>query len=208
MTLLPISVTLSMESMQYVVLFIIQRGPKTISLANLYITKCQTGWSTYMDTTQLVSGSWWWDLSQISHECAEIMRDLVEIEWRRSHESRSTHLLGFVFILCYFYEYISITIAYFDLKYYELFLSSKSSSSLITASDIFHISAPWCYSKHPLSLNCDVTMGMWFCLDNYITWQWVDKVYVSLQLYRAIASGRVGLGIGIMIYTMGRWCSH
>ncbi len=62
----------------------------------------------------------------------------------------------FVFIMVFFYEYISIKIVYFHLRYYELFLYSKSSrSSLITASKIFHITAPW----HHINTHCDVTMN-------------------------------------------------
>ncbi len=47
--------------------------------------------------------------------------------------------------------YISIKIVYFHLKSYGLFLYSKSSSSLITATQIFHFTTLWCHSRHPLS---------------------------------------------------------
>ncbi len=58
-----------------------------------------------------------------------------------SHKSRSTHSLGFVFILWCFSECISIKIAYFHLRYYKLFPYSKSSHSLIT-SKMLHITVP------------------------------------------------------------------
>ncbi len=70
---------------------------------------------------------------------------------KRSHESRSTHSLGFAFILWCFIEYISSKIVNFFLKYYGLFRYSKRSRSPITASKMFHITAPWPQSKHPLS---------------------------------------------------------
>ncbi len=102
-----------------------------------------------------MGGSWWWD------------------PMTGSHESRSTYSLGFVFILWCFFEYISSKIVYFYLKYYGLFLYSKSSRSSITASKMFHITAPWCHSKHPLSCHngfvilsrqlCDVTVDWWRC---------------------------------------------
>ncbi len=86
--------------------------------------------------------------------------------------NKTTHLLGFVFMLRCFYENISIKIVYFYLKYYELFLCCKSSSSLITASKMFYITAPWCHTKHPLSYHnglgdivwtTKITMGKWHC---------------------------------------------
>ncbi len=90
-----------------------------------------------------------------------------------SHESRSNHSLGFVFILWFFFEYISSKIVYFFLKYYGLFLYSKSSRSPITASKMFNITTPWCHSKHLLSCHngfvmlsrqlCDVTVDLWCC---------------------------------------------
>ncbi len=64
--------------------------------------------------------------------------------------SRSTHSLGFVFILWCYFEYISSNIVYFYLKYYGIFLYSKSSRSPITESKMFHITAPWCQSKQRL----------------------------------------------------------
>ncbi len=91
-----------------------------------------------------------WDLSQISRVCS--MNERFESDpMKGSHESRSTNSLGFVFILWCFYEYNSNKIVYFHLRYYQLFLYSKSRSSLITASKLFHITAPWHHSKHPLS---------------------------------------------------------
>ncbi len=108
-----------------------------------------------LDKTQLVGGSWWWDpwigsqpnLSWVPSTNERLGWDPM----KGSHESKSTHSLGFVFILWCFFEYISSEIVYFDLKYYGLFLYSKGSRSLITASKMFHITAPWCHSKHPLS---------------------------------------------------------
>ncbi len=68
-----------------------------------------------LDKTQLVGGSWWWDPIQ------------------GSHESISTHSLGFVFILWCFIEYISIKIDYFHLKYLHSnhLTSSKRADTLI-----------------------------------------------------------------------------
>ncbi len=90
-----------------------------------------------------------------------------------SHESRSTYSLVFCFILWCICEYISSKIVYFYLKYYRLFLYSKNSRSPITASKMFHITAPWHHSKHPLSCHngfvmlsrqlCDVTIDWWHC---------------------------------------------
>ncbi len=60
------------------------------------------------------------DLSQISDECTAQRFDWDPV--KGSDESRSSHSLRFVFILWYFYEYISIKIVYFHLIYYVLFI--------------------------------------------------------------------------------------
>ncbi len=120
-----------------------------------------------------MGGSWWWDpwigfqtnLSWVPHSTSE------RFGWdpmKGSHESRSTHSLVDVF-----FEYISSKIVNFYLKYYGLFLYSKSSRSPITASKMFHITAPWRHSKHPFSYHngfvmlsmqlCDVTMDWLRC---------------------------------------------
>ncbi len=91
-----------------------------------------------LDKTQLVGGSWWWDpwigsQPNLSRVCSTNER-FVWDPMKRSHESRSTHSLGFDFILWCFCEYMSSKIVYFYLKYCGLFLYSKSSRSSITAS--------------------------------------------------------------------------
>ncbi len=134
----------------------------------------------HLDKTQLVGGSWWWDPWIGSQpNISWVRREKTWDPMKGSHESRSTHSLGFVFILWCFFEYISSKIIYFYLKYYGLFLYSKSSRSPITASKMFHITAPWHHSKHPLSYHnefvmlsrqlCDVTMDChWY---QTIMWQ-------------------------------------
>ncbi len=88
-----------------------------------------------------------------------MMRSLNWISWSKIHQ-----LTGFSFSSCdFFYEYISI----------ELFLYSKSSSSFITASKMFHIISPWHHRKHPLTCHNgymtlyrqlhNITMGRWHC---------------------------------------------
>lgn len=54
-------------------------------------------------------------------------------------------------------EYIFIKICYFQQNYYALFLYIKSSSGLITASQMFHITTP---SMNIVRVNthCDITM--------------------------------------------------
>ncbi len=100
----------------------------------------------YLDKTQLVDGFWWWD---------PWIGSQPNLLWVcRSHESISTHSLSFVFILwsC-FLIYIFIKIVYFHLKYYELFLYGISGNNLITASKMFHITAPLFHSQCPLSFH-------------------------------------------------------
>ncbi len=86
------------------------------------------GLQLYLDKTQLVvdldDEIPILDLHQISQAWAAWMRNLTEI-----------HSLEF----------------YFHLRYFDLFIYSKMSSSLITASKMCYTTAPWSCSKHPLS---------------------------------------------------------
>ncbi len=103
------------------------------------------------------------------HEWEIWLRSNEWISWIKIHP-----LTGFCLIILWcFLEYIYSKIVYFYLKYYGLFLYSKGSRSPITASIMFHITAPWCHSKHPLSYHngfvmlsrqlCDITMDWWCC---------------------------------------------
>ncbi len=88
---------------------------------------------------------------------------MIAILWIIMHP-----LIGFSFILWCFNQYICIKIVLFSLKYYELFLCIERSSSLITESKLYHITA------HDIIVNTpyDVTMGYGLCLGNHITSQW------------------------------------
>ncbi len=106
-------------------------------------------------------GSWWWDpwigsQPNLSWVCSINKKNGWD-PLKGSHESRSTHSLEFAFILWCFYKYIFIKIVYSHLRYYELCLNRKSSSSLITARKMFHITVSW----------CNVTMHRWCYLGNY-----------------------------------------
>ncbi len=123
-----------------------------------------------------MSGYWWWDPWIGSQPNLSLMRDLAKIQFRDlMNQDPPTHWV--LFLSCdVFFEYISSEIVYFYLKYYGLFLYSKSSRSTITASKMFHITAPWCHNKHPLSCHngfvmlsrqlyhvYDITMEWWHC---------------------------------------------
>ncbi len=94
-----------------------------------------------------------------------------------SHESRSTHLLGFVFILWYLYEYISIEIIYFYLTYCELFrygeVIEASSQQVICCTTRVH-SGDTTWPKHtqhgdhkPFLKSCILKIGHMCEKDNH-----------------------------------------
>ncbi len=137
----------------------------------------------FLDKTQLVSGSWWWDskldLSQIVHECWAVMRDLAEIQWR-DFINQDPLIYWVYYLVMFVFQYISSRIVYFLSKIlWTIFFIVKVEG--VPSQQLKHfISLP-----HDVTVNthCYKTMGKWWCLGNYTQRRFqTDKCYFTVQM--------------------------
>ncbi len=127
-----------------------------------------------------MGGSWWWNSWIGSQQNLSWVYSTNErLGWdpmKGSHESRSTHSLGFVFILWFFWNIFLVKLFIFIWNTIDYFFIVK-------------VGAPWQQVKFSISLphditvntHCHVMMGLWSCLDNYVTSQWIGGVAIDTK---------------------------
>ncbi len=138
-----------------------------------------------VDKTQVVGESWWWDPWIGSQPNLSWVCNMNErFGWnpiKGAHESRSTHSLGFVFILwCSFWIYFHF------LKVFIFFGNAKDFFSMVHITVVVASSqqAKWSISlPDDITVNTHglVTMGRCHCLGNYVTSQWVGDVAIDIK---------------------------
>lgn len=123
-------------------------------------------WILIMRSLNWISDSW------ISHECAAWMGNLAEIQWLGSPESRSIHLLEFVFILwCFCFFNISIKVVR-HFSYTKNGIKLITSCTLFIGTTLFRKYIVWHHCKYPFWCRHNgeaisrqwhsITMGSWW----------------------------------------------